>query len=63
MTDIDNVKSHLKMHQKYPATYDELVKECDDLKDFSNEDKKWFRETLPRKTFNSADDVIMALGI
>lgn len=63
MNDKKNVIDHLKNHQSYPATSEELVKECDDLSDFSSEDKKWFMETLPAGTYKSADEVIMALGI
>lgn len=53
---------HLRKHQKYPATYDELVAECDNLSDFSEEDKKEFMEMLPKRTYNSVDEVIAALG-
>lgn len=63
MQDIKNAISHLREHQKYPATGDELIKECMNLSDFSEEDKKWFMENLPKdKTYDSADEVISALG-
>ena len=58
-----NVISHLKSHQKYPATKAELVAECDNLSDFSEEDKKEFSSKLPGGTYNSADDVIKSLGL
>ncbi|KKQ41635.1 MAG: hypothetical protein US60_C0033G0006 [Microgenomates group bacterium GW2011_GWC1_37_8] len=54
---------HLKTHQKYPATRDELVKECDNLSDFDEEDKKWFMEHLPEGDYNSAEEVMKALGL
>jgi len=63
MQDNQNAIDHLKNHQKYPATKTDLVKECDDLSDFSDEDKKWFKENLPEKTYESADEVIMALNL
>ena len=53
---------HLKNHQTYPATKAQLVVECDNLSDFSAEDKKEFMEKLPEGTYNSADDVVKALG-
>lgn len=54
---------HLKMHHtKWPATYDELVAECNGLSEFSAEDKKEFMEKLTKKTYNNADEVIAALG-
>ena len=54
---------HLKNHQKYPATKAELVAECDNLSDFSEEDKKEFASKLPAGTYNSADDVVKALDL
>jgi len=54
---------HLKDHQSYPATKAELVKECNELSDFSAEDKSWFMEHLPDGTYKSADEVVQALGL
>jgi len=53
---------HLKSHQSYPATKAELVAECNNLSDFSEEDKKEFTSSLPAGTYKSADDVVKALG-
>lgn len=61
--DIANVMSHLKDHQKYPATKTELVKECQGLSDFSVEDKKWFEDNLPEGTYKSAEEVASALNM
>ena len=54
---------HLKSHQSYPASKAELVKECNDLSDFSADDKAWFMEHLPEGTYNSAQEVSQALGL
>lgn len=54
--------SHLKGHQTYPATKEDLIKECDNLSDFSDDDKKWFGDNLPDKTYKSAEEVMSALG-
>ena len=54
---------HLKDHQSYPATKADLVKECNDLSDFSADDKAWFMEHLPEGTYNSAQEVSQALGL
>jgi hypothetical protein len=62
MEDAENAKAHLREHQKYPATKAELVAECDNLSDFSEADKKEFSDKLPEGTYNSADEVIAALG-
>ena len=63
MQDKRNAIDHLKNHQKYPASKEELEMECDDLSDFSDEDKKWFKEHLLAKTYKSADEVIEVLGL
>lgn len=62
MKDIKNAIGHLKSHQTFPATRDELVKTCNDLSDFSDEDKKWFEANLPDKEYKSAEEVVKALG-
>ena len=63
MQNVQGAKDHLKNDQKYPATKAELVAECNGLSDFSEEDKKEFISKLPGGTYNSADDVIKALGL
>ena len=63
MQNKDGAIDHLKNHQKYPATKDELLAECDNLSDFSEEDKKWFMENLPEGNYNSAEEAIKALGL
>ena len=63
MQNKEGALDHLKSHQSYPATKAELVAECDNLSDFSEEDKKEFTEKLPDKSYNSADEVIEALGL
>lgn len=62
LQDIQSAITHLNDHQTYPATKQELVKTCNELSDFSEEDKKWFAEKLPEGTYNSADEAIEALG-
>ncbi len=64
MKNVKEAVDHLKNHQKYPATKAELLAECDNLSDFSDEDKKWFAEHLPAKEegYESAEEVMKALG-
>ncbi len=54
---------HLKTHQSYPATKAELIAECDNLSDFSDEDKKWFMEHLTKENYESANAVMKDLGL
>ena len=63
MQNVQGAIDHLKTHQKYPATKADLVAECDNLSDFSQEDKKEFTDKLPEGTYNSAEEVTKALGL
>lgn len=58
-----NAIMHLKEHATYPASKAELVAHCNNLSDFSEADKKEFAEKLPEGSYNSAEDVIAALGL
>jgi hypothetical protein len=44
---------------KYPAPKSTIVAH---VKGIKADDKKWFSDTLPDKTYESADDVFSALG-
>ena len=63
MKNIKNTIDHLKNHQGYPATKEELVVECNSLSDFSGSDKMWFSEHLTEGTYKSPGDVLNALGL
>mgnify|MGYP001560221565 CR=1 FL=1 len=53
---------HLRKHQEYPATKDQLVKACNNLSDFTDAEKKWFSKALRAGTYKSAGDVIKAMS-
>ena len=63
MKDIKNAIMHLRDHQEYPATKGELVAACNELSDFSKADKQWFKDHIPEGTYDSAEEVIQALGL
>lgn len=63
MKDKVAVLEHLQKHQTYPATKEEMVKTCQQLSDFTKEDKQWFEDNLPEGTYNSAQEAILALGL
>lgn len=63
MQNIQDATDHLKTHQTYPATKAELVATCNSLSDFSEEDKKEFEENLPEGNYESAEEVMKALGM
>ncbi len=62
MQNKQNAIAHLKEHQTYPASKEELVKACNELSDFSEKDKKWFEQNLPERTYHSPEEVMNALG-
>ena len=62
--DAAKLKEHNKLRAeitrvKYPASKTEVVTH---VKGIKADDKKWFEETLPEKTYESANDVMTALG-
>ena len=63
--DDDNKKvavDHLKTHVKYPATAEELKQECNGMEDVAEDLRKDFMEKLPVGTYNSAEEVMKAVG-
>ena len=62
MQNVKGAIDHLRNHQTYPATKADLAAACNSLMDFSEEDKREFQENLPEGTYNSAEDVMEALG-
>jgi hypothetical protein len=62
--DQDKLKEHNKLRMeikkvKYPAAKTTIVAH---VKGIKPDDKKWFDQTLPDKTYTSADEVFSALG-
>jgi hypothetical protein len=62
--DQDKLREHNKLRAeiskvKYPAPKSVVVAHVKGLK---ADDKKWFEQTLPDRTYNSADEVYSALG-
>jgi hypothetical protein len=59
--DMKKLGMHLRDHQKYPATREELLASCNELVDFSDGEKRWFADHLPEGTYKSAGQVLKAL--
>jgi hypothetical protein len=62
--DQEKLKEHNKLRSeikkvKYPAAKATIVSH---VKGIKADDKKWFDQTLPDKTYTSADEVYTALG-
>jgi hypothetical protein len=61
--DKDNMVKHIKEHIEYPSAKAELVKACNNMSDIAEDDRAWFSKNLPDGTYNSADEVMNALGL
>jgi hypothetical protein len=62
--DQEKLKEHNKLRAeikkvKFPAAKADVVSH---IKGIKADDKKWVEQTLPEKTYSSADDVFAALG-
>lgn len=62
--DQEKLKEHVKLKNeikkmKFPAAKADIVSH---VKGIKPDDKKWFADTLPDKTYTSADEVYSALG-
>lgn len=57
------IREHVRMHLKYPATKRQLVEACNNMSDIPKADREWFAKSLPEGTYKSPDDVIKALRL
>jgi hypothetical protein len=53
---------HLRTHITYPATSEELKVACNNMEDVPEALRKEFLDKLPEGTYNSADEVMAAVG-
>jgi hypothetical protein len=54
---------HLQKHVTYPATRAQILAACANTPEFNEGEKKWFSDSLPEGTYNSADEVIKAIKL
>ena len=54
---------HVREHMSYPASKDQLIQACNMMSHVPEADRKWFEETLPEGTYNSADEVLGKLRL
>ncbi|QQG48197.1 MAG: DUF2795 domain-containing protein [archaeon] len=55
--------AHIGSDVEYPASCDQIVNACNNMSEFSSEEKAWFSEALPHGTYASPADVNKAVGI
>ncbi|MFQ5919007.1 MAG: hypothetical protein ACE5I4_03040 [Thermoplasmata archaeon] len=52
--------SHLKNHVEYPANAEQVIQACN-MSELPDEDREWFANSLPEKTYHGADEVLSAV--
>ena len=60
----DGARTHINEHMDYPTTREAIVEACSALADdgVTTEERDWIASTLTEGTYNSAGDVLKALG-
>lgn len=54
---------HIRNHMRYPATKREIVEECNRMSHVPAETRRMVETQLPEGSYQSADEVMRALGI
>lgn len=60
--DMETAKKHLREHITYPATAEELKQACNNMEDVPENLRKEFQEKIPEGIYNSAEEVMRAVG-
>ncbi len=55
--------SHIGTDVEYPASCDQIVNACNNMSEFSSEEKDWFAKALPHGTYSSPAEVNKAVGL
>ena len=57
------VSEHVRNHMSYPATKKAIVEECNNMAHVPESTRMMIAEKLPDRMYQSADEVMMALGM
>ena len=55
--------SHIGSDVDYPASCEQIVNACNNMSEFSADEKMWFSKALPHGTYQSSADVNKAVGL
>ncbi len=55
--------AHIGSDVMYPASCEQIVNACNNMSEFTADEKAWFAKALPHGSFKSAADVNRAVGI
>ena len=54
-------KSYKKNDVRYPASKEDIMKACSGFSEISLNERDWFNLNIPDRTFERAEEVIMAI--
>lgn len=54
---------HLRMHMKYPTTKQQIVDECNHMAHVPESTRRMVEDKLPDRAYQTADEVMRALGM
>lgn len=57
------IVDHVTDHIKYPADKTDLIEACNNLSEFTEEQKRWFERNLPDGIYNSPGSVMKVFGL
>ncbi len=58
---VANALNHIKNDINYPASKQDIMKACSGFSEVSQNERDWFDNTLPDRTFNNPNEVLMAI--
>jgi hypothetical protein len=61
--DMKELMNHLQNHVMYPASKRTIVESCNKMEHVPASTRTWAEQRLPDRTYKSADEVVMKLGM
>jgi len=58
---LQSTLEHIKNHTEYPSSSQALIAACNNMSEVQIDDKSWFETNLPSGTYDSPEDVVVAV--
>lgn len=58
---VKDALNHIKNDVDYPASKQDIMQACSGFSEVSKNERDWFDNTLPDRTYNNPDEVIRAI--
>ena len=55
--------AHIRHHVSYPVTKGDFLAACENLGHVPEETRKWVKQALPDRTYQSAEDIFHTLNL